>query len=90
MRTTLDLPEGLLAEAREVSHLRTNRAAVVAALDQFVKSHLRARLLARLGKTRLLITQDDVEVMREDDDDPVPGQPTRLILPPDGGHPWAR
>jgi Arc/MetJ family transcription regulator len=90
MRTTLDLPEGLVAEAREASNLPTGRATLIAALDEFARSRLRARLVARLGRTRLSITQDDVEAMREDDDDPAPGEPTRLILPPEGEYPWVR
>jgi len=87
MRTTLDLPDGLVAQVREVSNLRTDRSAMIVALDEFVKSRLRARLVARLGRTQLRITRHDVEAMREDDDEPTSAERMRLMLPPQGGYP---
>jgi Arc/MetJ family transcription regulator len=43
MRTTLDLPEELLAEAMEVSHQRTKTGVIIAALEDLVrKSRLRS------------------------------------------------
>jgi len=43
VRTTLDLPEELLAEAMEVSHQRTKTGVIIAALEDLVrKSRLRS------------------------------------------------
>jgi hypothetical protein len=37
VRTTIDLPEALVAEAMKVSHQRTKTAVIVAALEDFVR-----------------------------------------------------
>jgi Arc/MetJ family transcription regulator len=37
MRTTIDLPEPLVAEAMKVSHQRTKTAVIIAALEDFVR-----------------------------------------------------
>ncbi len=87
MRVTLNLPDDLVAQARDASNSQTNRATMVAALDEFAKGRLRARLVARLGRTRLRMTYDDIEALRDDDDDPDPGERMRLMLPPEGGCP---
>lgn len=39
MRTTLDLPEPLIAEAMKVSHQRTKTAVIVAALEELVRKN---------------------------------------------------
>lgn len=87
MRTTLDLPEELVEDARRLAGIRTKREAVVRALEEFVQAKRRAELIGMLGKTRMAITQDDLEAMREDDDLPDPGERMRLILPSKGKHP---
>jgi fatty acid-binding protein DegV len=37
VRTTIDLPETLVAEAMKLSHQRTKTAVIVAALEDFVR-----------------------------------------------------
>jgi len=87
MRTTLDLPEELVEDARRLAGMRTKREAVVRALEEFVQAKRRAELIGMLGKTKMAVTQDDLEAMREDDDLPDPEEPMRLILPPKGKYP---
>ena len=81
MRTTLDLPDELVEEARRLSGLRTKRATVIAALKHYVGERHRADLIARLGKTPLTITQEDLREMRQGDADPEPDAPLCVTLP---------
>ena len=37
MRTTLDLPESLIAEAMKLSHQRTKTAVIIAALEEYIR-----------------------------------------------------
>ena len=37
MRTTLDLPEALIAEAMKLSHQRTKTAVIIAALEDYIR-----------------------------------------------------
>ena len=37
MRTTLDLPESLIAEAMKLSHQRTKTAVIIAALEDYIR-----------------------------------------------------
>jgi Arc/MetJ family transcription regulator len=53
MRTTLDLPDGLLAEAQRMSGAKTKTITVVMALQQLVNSAKIERLRALRGKIRL-------------------------------------
>jgi hypothetical protein len=39
MRTTLDLPATLIAEAMKVSHQRTKTAVIVTALEEYVRKN---------------------------------------------------
>ncbi|MBI1892503.1 MAG: type II toxin-antitoxin system VapB family antitoxin [Candidatus Rokubacteria bacterium] len=53
MRTTLDLPEGLLAAAQRACGARTKTMTVVMALQQLVSAAKIAQLRALRGKVRL-------------------------------------
>lgn len=87
MRTTLDLPEDLVEEARRLGSLPSKRAAVVKALEEYVRAQLRAELIGMLGKTPMSMTQEELQEMREDDEGPDPDEPMRLILPARGRYP---
>ena len=52
MRTTLDLPEGLLEKARRATGARTKRQAVVEGLQSLLRNRAYARLLRLQGKVR--------------------------------------
>jgi Arc/MetJ family transcription regulator len=53
MRTTVDLPEDLLEEARRVTDSKTKRETIVYALEEVVKKDKRERLRALAGKIHL-------------------------------------
>ena len=53
MRTTVDLPEDLLEDARRVTDSKTKRETIVRALEEVVKKDKRERLRALAGKIHL-------------------------------------
>lgn len=59
MRTTLDIPEDLLEEARRASGLSTRREAVIAGLRELIRKSHREDLRALAGKIDL-----DVDLTR--------------------------
>ncbi|HXZ44874.1 MAG TPA: type II toxin-antitoxin system VapB family antitoxin [archaeon] len=62
MRTTLDLPEGLLAEAQRACGAKTKTMTVVMALQQLVNAAKIEQLRALRGKIRLDV---DLKTLRE-------------------------
>ncbi len=80
MKTTVELPEELLREAMRLSGLPTKRAAILAALEEFVRRRRRQKLLSMLGRTEIALTQDELERMRQGDGDGE-GRP-KLAAPP--------
>ncbi len=67
MRTTIDLPDELMAQALELSPAHTKREVVTAALDEYVKRLLRDELRRKIGTGFLDMTQEDLQRMRADD-----------------------
>ena len=67
MRTTIDIPQDLLAAALRYSHAKTKREAVVAALRAYVERRARDEFIAMRGTDFLDMTQDDLQRMRADD-----------------------
>ena len=59
MRTTLDIPEKTLEEARRAANLRTKRETVIAGLEELIRRSKREELRGLPGKVRL-----DVDVTR--------------------------
>jgi len=55
MRTTLDVPEELLDEARRAAGFRTKRETVISALEELVKKAKREQLRHLAGKMNLRI-----------------------------------
>jgi Arc/MetJ family transcription regulator len=88
MRTTIDLPDELLEEAQRLSGSRTKRAAVVTALESYVKERHRQELIAMLGKTPLNLTHEQLREMRQGDTDPDPDAPLCVTLPLKERPPW--
>jgi Arc/MetJ family transcription regulator len=62
MRTTLDLPEGLLEKTRQAANLRTKRETVIAGLEELIRKSKREELRGLAGRIRL-----DVDVPRSRD-----------------------
>jgi Arc/MetJ family transcription regulator len=71
MRTTLVLDEQLLEEVRVLSGARTKKAAVEAAMRDFVRRRKARKLLALEGNVELAETVDDLIKRRRKD---VPGR----------------
>ena len=53
MRTTLDLPQGLIEEAMRVSNIKTKTALIVQALEDFVRKSKLSNLKGYKGKVDL-------------------------------------
>lgn len=67
MKTTIDIPDKLLRETIKRTSAKTKRDAVVTALERFNRLQRLRDLNARLKGTFFdFMTQDDLQVMRED------------------------
>lgn len=55
MRTTLDLPEQLVEEARRASNLPTKRDVVIAGLEELIKKSRREELRGLAGQIDLRV-----------------------------------
>jgi Arc/MetJ family transcription regulator len=55
MRTTIDIPEEMLDEARRASGLRTKRETVISGLEELIKKARREELRRLAGKMNLRI-----------------------------------
>ncbi len=64
MRTTLDLPQDLLDEAMEVSHLKTKTALIIAALEDLVRKNRIQGLKNYKGKIDLDMDLDSLRNRR--------------------------
>jgi Arc/MetJ family transcription regulator len=64
MKTTLDLPAEALSEACELSGLKTKRAVVMAALDEFIMVRRRQQLIDILGTVEFAMTPAEFEATR--------------------------
>jgi Arc/MetJ family transcription regulator len=58
MRTTLDLPDKLMADAMKVTHQRTKTAVIVTALEDLVRKNRIRKLSSFRGKVDLNIDLD--------------------------------
>jgi len=66
MRTTLDLDEQLLEEAKQLLGVKTKRETVERALRALIEQERRARLRERLGKIALDLSLEDLDELRQD------------------------
>lgn len=55
MRTTLDLPEEMLENARRAARLRTKTETVIAGLEELIRKSKREELRGLAGRTRLKV-----------------------------------
>jgi len=60
MRTTLDLPENLVNEAMELTHISTKTAVIVKALEELVRKSKISELKNYRGKVDLDIDLDEL------------------------------
>ena len=67
MKTTIDIPEKVLAETIRHTGAKTKREAVVSAVEDFNRRHRLAALAERLhGSCPDFMTQADLRRMRQD------------------------
>ena len=59
MRTTLDIPEKTLEDARRATNARTKRETVIAGLEELIRKSKREELRGMAGRIRL-----DVDISR--------------------------
>jgi len=64
MKTTLDLPEDLLREARELTSVRTKRGLVIQALRELIRRRRIERLFERAGRKEFALDNADVDRLR--------------------------
>ncbi len=62
MRTTLDLPEDLINEAMQITHIKTKTALIIQALEALVRKHKISKIRKFKGKIDLDI---DLNVLRD-------------------------
>ena len=67
MRSTIELPDHLIEEAKRLTGLRTKREVVETALAEFVRRAHVERFLSRLGKIDFDLTQEQLAAMRAED-----------------------
>lgn len=65
MRTTFDIDEKLLEQARELAQVRTKREAVELALREFIRKRRIERIKNSLGTDRVDMTLSDLIRMRK-------------------------
>jgi hypothetical protein len=65
MKTTLDIPEGMLKDAMRASGARTKREAVLRALEEFNRRAKLRTLTERLGTSETFMDFDELMQLRE-------------------------
>jgi Arc/MetJ family transcription regulator len=67
MKTTIDIPDKMLAETLKHTGAKTKRAAILTAVEKYNRLKRLAALDERIrGSFKNFMTQDDLNVMRED------------------------
>jgi len=67
MKTTIDIPKNVLAEAIKYTRAKTKKQAILTAVEKFNKLQRLAALDARIrGTFKNFMTQEDLKIIRED------------------------
>ena len=64
MKTTIDIPERLLAEAMKAAGTTTKRDAVLRALEDFNRRARLRKLTERLGRSETFMTPEQLQALR--------------------------
>jgi len=64
MKTTIDIPDGELADAIRFTNARTKREAVVVAIADFNRRMRMAELIKHAGTCEDLMTQEELQALR--------------------------
>jgi len=63
--TAVEIPDDLLERVVRVAHAATPQAAVLKALEEFVRRHDQSQLIPLLGTFKDMITPEELQEMRE-------------------------
>ncbi len=69
MKTTLDIPESIMASALSASPVKTKRAVVVRALEEYIQRAEMAALAEELGHSRTFMSPEDLSALRDKEKD---------------------
>ena len=61
MKTTVDIPEGVLAEAMRYTRAKTKREAIVTAIEDFNRRKRMAELVKYSGTSGTLLSNEEIE-----------------------------
>jgi len=64
MKTTLDIPEKLLAETMKAAGATTKRDAVLRALEDFIRRARLRKLTQRLGRSDTYMSSSELQALR--------------------------
>ena len=64
MKTSIDIPRNLLEDVRKASNSRTNRDAVTAALEEYLRHHRSTELVEILGTFSEFVDHDTLDSHR--------------------------
>ncbi len=65
MKTTIDIPDGVLQEAMKHCGSATKREAILLALEEYNRRRRMARLAKKLGTFEKFMTRDELESLRK-------------------------
>jgi len=67
MRSTVDINEELLEEAKALTGARTKKEVIALSLRELIRKRRREHLAGLFGSSILKVSPDDIEKMREDE-----------------------
>ena len=67
MKTTVDIDEKLLKEAKRISNIRTKKELINFCLKEFIRKKNIERIVKKLGNFPLDLTLKELEKMRKDE-----------------------
>ncbi len=66
MKTTIDIPENILKEVLFYSQAKTQRGAVLTAMEEYVRLRKMQKIAEKLGTFEQVLTQSELKKLRED------------------------
>jgi len=67
MKTTIDIPEKILADAMRFTNAKTKRGAILTALEDLNRRHGQAELIQYSGTFDSLMTNEEIEALDQKD-----------------------
>ena len=65
MKTTIDIPDGMLKEIMKNAGTATKREAVLAAIDEYNRKRRQQKLIKHLGTFKNMMSHDELMKMRK-------------------------